>query len=283
MRQKSFSTGIKKIVLHFLSGHDGYFFIGVKAEQFSARQRFILVIDSPVRACYHPLTLGAGIYAMNQPSERVTTTLVCIGMCLIWYTITQIVSALPNYAELRRNGMLMPVLCLLEFAVLVPLYRAYCRRYRDILPGDIRTGQLLVFSLLLLGLIFSQSFYLQKETWTASQVGEGTEGMLPFVLAVVLLAPVFEEILFRGFLLQGLLTWLPKQRLACALLTSFAFAAAHTQYVHLQTLIALTLLSLLLCYARLRSGGLKLPVFLHMLNNFIGVSPWLWLALAPPS
>lgn len=81
-------------------------------------------------------------------------------------------------------------------------------------------------------------------------------------------------------MLQGLLLWAPRQRLACALLTSIGFAAMHTQYTHPQTMIALIALSLLLCYARLISGGLKLPIFLHMLNNLIGVSPWLWLALA---
>ncbi|MEM6160524.1 CPBP family intramembrane glutamic endopeptidase [Erwinia sp. P6884] len=217
---------------------------------------------------------------MNHPSEKVNATLRCIGMFLIWYSLTRVVSALPNYAELRASGMLMPVLCLLEFAVLVPLYGWYCRRYQDIPLGDIRAGQAALFSLLLLGLIFSQSFYLQEEAWTSSQIGADRSGMLPFVLAVVLLAPVYEEILFRGFVLQGLLTWAPDQRLACALLTSIAFAAVHTQYAHPQTLIALMLLSLLLCYARLLSGGLKLPLFLHMLNNLIGVSPWLWLTLS---
>ncbi|HBV39365.1 MAG TPA: CPBP family intramembrane metalloprotease, partial [Erwinia sp.] len=64
----------------------------------------------------------------------------------------------------------------------------------------------------------------------------------------------------------------------CALLTSLIFAGLHTQYVHLLTLIALTALSLLLCLARFHSNGLKLPVALHMLNNFLGVAPWLWAA-----
>jgi len=66
--------------------------------------------------------------------------------------------------------------------------------------------------------------------------------------------------------------------LADALIVSLIFAACHMQYTHLQTLIALTALSLLLCYARLASNGLKLPILLHMLNNLIGVSPWLWIA-----
>ena len=216
---------------------------------------------------------------MNNHADRVTCTLLCAGMCLVWYSITVMVSALPGYPTLRANGLLMPLLCALEFSALVPLYLWYGRRYSNIPFGNVKIRQVVVFGLLLLGLIVSQSFYLQQESWTSGQFGGGKSTILLFSLAVVLLAPVFEEILFRGFILQGLLLWAPRQRFACALLTSISFAAMHTQYAHLQTLIALIALSLLLCYARLLSGGLRLPVLLHMLNNLIGVSPWLWLAV----
>ena len=95
----------------------------------------------------------------------------------------------------------------------------------------------------------------------------------------MLLAPVFEEILFRGFLLQGFLLWAPRSRFACIVLTSLLFAVMHTQYVHWQTLAVLTLFSLLLCYARLRANSLLLPIFLHMLNNLIALLPSLWYVL----
>lgn len=215
---------------------------------------------------------------MNNHADRVTCTLFCMGMCLIWYALSVIVSALPGYAALAKTGLLMPLLCVVEFSALVPLYRWYASRYANIPLGTFTWRQAALFSVLLLSLIVSQSFYLQQESWTSGQFGEGRSKVLLFSLAVVLLAPVFEEILFRGFVMQGLLLWAPGQRLACALLTSMSFAAMHTQYTHFQTLIALILLSLLLCYARLISGGLKLPIFLHMLNNLIGIAPWVWIA-----
>ena len=217
---------------------------------------------------------------MNNHANKVTCTLLCLGMCLIWYTLTVLVSALPGYSALAETGMVMPLLCVVEFSALVPLYRWYASHYANIPFGTFSWRQAALFSVLLLWLIVSQSFYLQQESWTSSQFGEGHSKVMLFSLAVVLLAPVFEEILFRGFMMQGLLLWAPKQRLACALLTSIGFAALHTQYTHFQTLIALFALSLLLCYARLLSGGLRLPIFLHVLNNFIGVSPWLWMTLA---
>ncbi|WP_147195654.1 CPBP family intramembrane glutamic endopeptidase [Pantoea sp. CCBC3-3-1] len=217
---------------------------------------------------------------MKNEYEKVVHTLLCLGMCLIWFSITLLLKTSASYPLLLNNGMLMPVLCTMEFCILVPLYLWYTRRYQAIPLGKLRGSQMLLFGLLLLGLIALQSLYMQQESWTHSQLGQGEawRRTLAFSVAVVLLAPFFEEIIFRGFLLESLLIWAPEQRFACALLTSLAFAAMHTQYTHPQTLIALIALSLLLCYARMKSGGLKLPVALHMLNNALGVAPALWLS-----
>ncbi|HBV39445.1 MAG TPA: CPBP family intramembrane metalloprotease, partial [Erwinia sp.] len=196
---------------------------------------------------------------MNKETDKVTEALLCTGICLIWYGITLLIGTAPLYPFLTENGVLMPVLCLVEFSVMVPLWRWYGQHYASVPSGSLRLGQLLIFALLLLLLIFCQSFYLQPESWTASQLNSGERleawRTLAFSLAVVILAPVAEEIVFRGFLLQALLTLVPGQRLACALLTSLIFAGLHTQYVHLLTLIALTALSLLLCLARFHSNG----------------------------
>lgn len=194
----------------------------------------------------------------------------------MWYSIAILVNHFPHIDTLKGQGLLMPVTCLLEFAALVPVYRWYTLRFTDIALGTLRTRQILLFSALLLATISSQSWYLRPETWTTSQTGNTQLSLISFCLAVVILAPVFEEILFRGFILHAFLLWAPAQRLACSVMTSIIFALLHTQYVHLQTLISLIVLSLLLCAARFISGGLKLPIYLHMLNNFLGVAPLLW-------
>lgn len=234
-----------------------------------SRQRSLCLLPSPSSPAIGPP-------AMTPSTDRVNHTLLCAGVFLVWYSITVIVSSIPHFAALKSQGLLMPVLCLLEFAALLPLYRAYSRHYSDIPPGRLRPGQTLLFTGLLLAVIASQSLYLRQEGWTGEQLSDSTTVLLAFAIAVVFLAPVFEEILFRGFILQGFLLWAPRQRVACALLTSLIFAAMHTQYAHLQTVIALVVLSLLLCAARLVSAGLKLPIFLHMLNNLLSISPILW-------
>jgi len=210
---------------------------------------------------------------MDTQSDKVTLTLFYAGCFIIYYLVTMLITLFPNYGTLCSNGLLVPVLCLFEFAVIYPLYRFYCQRRNDIPLGTLRPMQTLLFIGALFLLMVAQTQFLQPEGWLIEQSQQGRNSMLILLLTAVLLAPVFEEVLFRGFLLQAFLLWAPRSRFACMLLTSLLFAALHTQYVHWETLVALTLFSLLLCYARLRSNNLALPIFLHTLNNLIAILP----------
>ncbi|WP_312831117.1 CPBP family intramembrane glutamic endopeptidase [Pantoea eucrina] len=214
---------------------------------------------------------------MDTQSDKVTLTLFYAGCFVVYYLVTMLITLFPNYSALRNDGLLVPVLCLFEFAVIYPLYRFYCQRRSDIPLGALRPLQTLLFIGALFLLMVAQTQFLQPEGWLIEQSQQGRNSMLILLLTAVLLAPVFEEVLFRGFLLQAFLIWAPRSRFACMLLTSLLFAALHTQYVHWETLVALTLFSLLLCYARLRSNNLALPIFLHTLNNLIAILPaWLF-------
>ncbi|CUU23139.1 CPBP family intramembrane metalloprotease [Duffyella gerundensis] len=217
-----------------------------------------------------PLIAGP---VMNTRTDRLILTLFYLGSFVAYYAITLLITLFPNYAELRSDGLLMPVLCLFEFAVIYPLYRFYCQRRDDIPLGKLRPANTLLFIGSLLLLMLAQTWFLQPEAWLEEQAQQGSSSMLILMFTAVLLAPVFEEILFRGFLLQAFLLWAPRSRFACMLLTSLLFAMMHTQYVQWQTTVVLTLFSLILCYARLRSKTLALPIFLHMLNNLIALLP----------
>ncbi|HXO21353.1 MAG TPA: type II CAAX endopeptidase family protein [Thermoanaerobaculia bacterium] len=86
-------------------------------------------------------------------------------------------------------------------------------------------------------------------------------------LAVVIAAPAFEELLFRGLLLDGL----RRSRLGvvgAALLSSLAFALPHLQY-DLYDVTAVFLLGLLFAAVRLRTGSTYLTIGLHALTNLI--------------
>lgn len=93
-------------------------------------------------------------------------------------------------------------------------------------------------------------------------------GWLPLlVLALVVAAPIGEELLFRGFLLRGLATsWLGP--VGAVVLTSIAWAVIHLQY-DLLGIGQIFVAGLLLGWLRLRSGSTLLCIVLHALQNIV--------------
>lgn len=83
-------------------------------------------------------------------------------------------------------------------------------------------------------------------------------------VALVVLAPVFEELIFRGYLFGQLRArsgyWLS------AILTSVTFAALHNQW---NVAIDVFVLSLFLCYLRERFSSIWPGVLVHALKNSI--------------
>jgi membrane protease YdiL (CAAX protease family) len=94
------------------------------------------------------------------------------------------------------------------------------------------------------------------------------QGTLPLLLlAVVVVAPLCEEIAFRGFLFRGFAAS-PLGVLGALVITSAAWALMHVQYdVFVVGLIFG--IGLLLGWLRWASGSTALTIMLHMLSNFV--------------
>ena len=91
---------------------------------------------------------------------------------------------------------------------------------------------------------------------------ESTESRVVMAAAVVLFAPVFEEILFRGYVYQVL-----RERigpLAAMMLSGLFFGLVHLDPNHL---IPLTALGASLAFMYERSGTLMVPIAIHALWN----------------
>jgi membrane protease YdiL (CAAX protease family) len=84
------------------------------------------------------------------------------------------------------------------------------------------------------------------------------------LIVSVLIAPVCEELFFRGFLLQGLRLSLPTW--GAILVTSLIFAAAHAS---LGSFVLLFILAVFLGMLRVVTGSIWPGVILHTLNNAI--------------
>lgn len=83
-----------------------------------------------------------------------------------------------------------------------------------------------------------------------------------FFFTASVAAPIFEEIMFRGFLLPSLTRYLSPW--GAILLSSFLFAIAHLQ---LSELLPLATLGIVLGFVYTRSGNLLAPMLLHCLWN----------------
>jgi len=96
--------------------------------------------------------------------------------------------------------------------------------------------------------------------------------LIPVFISLVLLPPIAEEILVRGFLYSGLKKGLPK--VWAVLLTSALFATAHLEAGSGAPLLWIAaidtfVLSLVLIYLREKTGSLWASIGLHMLKNGI--------------
>ena len=106
-----------------------------------------------------------------------------------------------------------------------------------------------------------------EATYRAAKVA----GALPLLwLSVVVVAPVTEELFFRGFLHRG---WAPSWLgvAGTIVVASALWAALHQQYNALGILL-IFLMGLIFGWMRQRSGSTILPIVLHTLNNLLAMS-----------
>ena len=93
-------------------------------------------------------------------------------------------------------------------------------------------------------------------------------GMLPLLwLSVVVVAPVTEELFFRGFLHRG---WAPSWLgvTGTIVLTSVLWALLHQQY-NVFGILLIFVMGLIFGWMRQRSGSTLLPMVLHTVNNLL--------------
>ncbi|WP_131667489.1 CPBP family intramembrane glutamic endopeptidase [Psychrobacter pygoscelis] len=88
------------------------------------------------------------------------------------------------------------------------------------------------------------------------------------VIVVVLIAPLYEELLFRGLLWAAIAEqFAPRQgTVVASVVTSILFAMIHLQY-QLFEMVSIFILALIFCYVRVKSNSTLLTMLLHIINN----------------
>ena len=126
------------------------------------------------------------------------------------------------------------------------------------------------FNLLLVGYFifaYAVSYIFEIETPASMiEMYQSTDRFYLLIIAVIFCAPLLEETFFRGFLFKG---WQHSKlgTTGTIILTSILFVLIHGGQYELSVLVTLSVLALLLGIARHKSGGIWLPIYLHLVNN----------------
>lgn len=129
-----------------------------------------------------------------------------------------------------------------------------------------------VYALIVFNLI--QHYFPRIDTEQAQELGFSTAAagsdLILIFLSLVILPPLIEEIMVRGFLFTGLKTKLPL--ITAAVITSIVFAAAHLQWGSGKPLLWVAavdtfFLSMVLVWLRQKTGSLWPGIGTHFIKN----------------
>lgn len=138
-------------------------------------------------------------------------------------------------------------------------------RWTDLLLAPAAFIVYILLSFLLTSIASNFPFYSvdQVQDTGFKALNQGYEYFLAFV-TLVIVAPVSEEILFRGYLLGKLRKYIPIW--ASILITSLLFGIVHFAW---NVGVDVFALSIVLCLLRIQTGRLWPSIILHMIKNAI--------------
>lgn len=200
-----------------------------------------------------------------------------IGVLTLGYAVANPDLALKSQALLDEVGpwlLVIPTILAAPVAVVLTLVcitnrkgisiREYLGLYWPSVSTAVSWLVLFFFTLTLYNVVASLFITSNVEDFKAELAATGAS--IPLLLfTLVIVAPVYEEIVFRGFMLPGLAA----TRLGGAfavLLTSAAWAVLHFQY-DLGGMLQILVIGFILGAARLKTNSLFLCIGLHMAMN----------------
>ena len=185
-----------------------------------------------------------------------------------------------NDGTIVSVSIIVSLLILTVLSVIIIRIRGGSSRHYLALKPFLLASGIGMFGLLLLFMIASQAltYWLDKQPSAfVDPLFQSVSSVWLLVFALVIVAPIYEELVFRGLLWQAISEQFIERQGAviASIVTSLIFAIIHLQY-GLYEISTIVVLALIFCYARYKSGSLLLPIMLHMINN--GAAMWLYLS-----
>ena len=159
---------------------------------------------------------------------------------------------------------------IISLAVFLPLWRKTKKANPALNDGKPKAALIaltivlfIAYYLLLSGFSIAFSEPITRLFPEVEQVAANYQGALPVqLLVMVVLAPLVEEFLVRGVILNRLSAWMPTW--AAVVVSAAIFGALH---MNLYQFIFLTILGSLLGWVYVRTKNLLIPILAHAVNN----------------
>jgi hypothetical protein len=175
------------------------------------------------------------------------------------------------------DGVMISIGALASIPVQVAVL-AFAAQMRGWRPTDYlginwpRRGEIVVATICVLAIdmLFDASLYLTGRDVVPAFQSEAYQSawdagwFIPMLLAIVIVAPIGEEVAFRGFLYRGLVR--PGREILAIAVIAAAWALLHVQYDWLG-MLQIFALGLVLGWFRWASGSTTLTIFMHVLVN----------------
>lgn len=187
---------------------------------------------------------------------------------MIMYGVTFIPNFLWVSDYLLNKGVLYPILFIVEFSIIIPIYFKFFKGRNMFGFGNFN---FLFFFTSLVCIMFIQYFSSvifnnSSDAWVMEQEQLNGISFWLTMITVIFIVPMYEEIIFRGCLFDVCAYWFFDSRLIGGGISSFVFCMMHSQYDLLMKMV-LFFVSVILIIARLRTKGLFMPIVLHMSMN----------------
>ena len=212
---------------------------------------------------------------MRDSSTRMMHSAVCLVAFAIWFFSSWFIWLIPGMMSLYRSGLAMSFM---HAVILLPgallLWKVYSSHYPLLYLGKFSLREFIAPLLALTALMVIYGHFSEPETWTETLSTQTLFVKWMTAISVCICAPISEEIIFRGLVLNSSIGWGKAAKFLGIVGTSLLFSAIHVQYHSMISFIYLFIFSAILCAVRINNRGLIMPMALHALNN-----SWAMLAL----
>lgn len=174
----------------------------------------------------------------------------------------------------EKNIMLLNVIIqLITICIILPIYLYSKKKYYPTYKGKIKISNLIIYGIALLGISTISSYLLDLLTKVYTPSDGGIEAIndvilsgstITSIISVVILAPIMEELLFRGIILNRALS--KGSILRAIIISSFLFG-----FVHLNIIQGINafVCGIVIAYLYVKTKSLWPCIIAHMFNNAI--------------